>query len=71
MTGGAEGGFNGEVYDRIGLVDDGLTNSSRPWLRYDLSNRTVDEVTGPPPSSWGSNHLWKLKGHCKGAAYFF
>lgn len=62
--------FNGTAYTPGGVIHTGLTDTSKPWLKYDLSTGEITEQVGPPSEPWGANEVWRKKSDFSGAVYF-
>ncbi|MDB4403270.1 hypothetical protein N9204_00380 [bacterium] len=62
--------FSGIALDPAGNRTTGLTDATKPWLRYDKAGPTITEQTGPPAEPWGNQYAWRRKVDFAGFAYF-
>jgi hypothetical protein len=62
--------FTGEAYTPAGVLYDNLTDTSLPWVKYDLSAGVITQEAGPPSEPWGANESWRKKSDFAGAIYF-
>lgn len=62
--------FSGDAYDPAGNKTTGLTDATKPWVKYDLSSGQITEETGPPSEPWGANETWRKKSDFTGSIYF-
>lgn len=66
----ATGGFNGTVNFYGAAIVSGLnSDAAKPWVKIDALNRTASEESGPPPSPWGRNEVWREKAAVFGTIY--
>ena len=65
-----KGGFSGEAYTPAGAITTGLTDATKPWVKYELSTGVITEETGPPAEPWGASETWRKKSDFTGAIYF-
>lgn len=64
------GSFSGRAYTPGGILTEGLTTSTKPWVKYSLSTGIITEEVGPPAEPWGNDESWRKKSDLSGAAYF-
>jgi hypothetical protein len=62
--------FTGQAYTPAGVLYDNLTDTSLPWVKYDLSAGVITQEAGPPSEPWGANESWRKKSDFAGAIYF-
>lgn len=67
---GSRASFPGIAYTPAGVLTSGLNDSSKPWVKYDLSTGAITEEIGPPSEPWGANEIWRKKSDFSGAIYF-
>ena len=66
LNGGGSGRFSGTAYV-MGARTTGLnSDSSKPWVRIDLSTGAATEQTGPPSFPFGDNYEWYEKSKTPG-----
>jgi hypothetical protein len=64
------GTYNGIAYAPDGTKTTGLTDTTKPWVKYRMDTGAITQEIGPPASPWGANEIWRLKADFGGAIYF-
>jgi len=67
---GTGGTYTGNAYTPAGILVTGLTDTSKPWVKHNLSTGAITEETGPPSTPWGASETWRKKSDFAGAIYF-
>jgi len=68
--GSAGGSFNGKAYTPAGRLYEDLTDTTKLYVKYDLSTGIITEEVGPPAEPWGVNETWRKKSDFSGSIYF-
>lgn len=68
--GGAAGTFPGNAWTPDGNRYTGLTDSTKPWLRYNKATGAITETDVEPSYPWGQNDVWRRKQDFAGDVYF-
>jgi hypothetical protein len=68
--GGGGGSFNGMAYTPAGRLYEDLTDTTKLYVKYDLSTGIITEEVGPPAEPWGVNETWRKKSDFSGSIYF-
>ena len=64
---GAGVSFSGTAYSTAGHPITGLnSDGTKPWIRYNKSERVFTQQTGPPSAPWPDNEHWWEKAYTVG-----